>query len=135
MTVSAAKFEVGQIVHHLKFGYRGVVFDVDPYFQGTDEWYEQVARSRPPKDRPWYHVLVHDAAHTTYVAERHLEPDPEGWPHSPPAAGPPLRRFRERPLPHRSHYQLSSRQRYAALQQSIHNGVEFVTMSLCCGAA
>ena len=80
MTVSAAKFEVGQIVHHLKFGYRGVVFDVDPYFQGTDEWYEQVARSRPPKDRPWYHVLVHDAAHTTYVAERHLEPDPEGGP-------------------------------------------------------
>ena len=80
MTVSAAKFEVGQIVHHQKFGYRGVVFDVDPYFQGTDEWYEQVARSRPPKDRPWYHVLVHDAAHTTYVAERHLEPDPEGGP-------------------------------------------------------
>ena len=47
MTVSAAKFEVGQIVHHLNFGYRGVVFDVDPNFQGTDEWYEQVARSRP----------------------------------------------------------------------------------------
>ena len=34
-----------------------------------------MARSRPPKDRPWYHVLVHDAAHTTYVAERNLEPD------------------------------------------------------------
>lgn len=80
MTVSAAKFEVGQVVHHLKFGYRGVVFDVDPCFQGTEAWYEQVARSRPPKDRPWYHVLVHDAAHTTYVAERHLEPDPEGGP-------------------------------------------------------
>ena len=80
MTVSAAKFEVGQVVHHLKFGYRGVVFDVDPCFQGTEEWYEQVARSRPPKDRPWYHVLVHHAEHTTYVAERHLEPDPEGGP-------------------------------------------------------
>ena len=80
MTVSAAKFEVGQVVRHLKFGYRGVVFDVDPFFQGTEEWYEQVARSRPPKDKPWYHVLVHDAAHTTYVAERHLEPDQEGGP-------------------------------------------------------
>ena len=80
MTVSTAKFEVGQVVRHLKFGYRGVVFDVDPCFQGTEEWYEQVARSRPPKDKPWYHVLVHDAEHTTYVAERHLERDPEGSP-------------------------------------------------------
>ena len=80
MSMSTAEFEVGQVVHHLKFGYRGVVFDVDPRFQGTEEWYEQVARSRPPKDKPWYHVLVHDAAHTTYVAERHLEPDPTGGP-------------------------------------------------------
>jgi heat shock protein HspQ len=65
------KFFVGQIVHHKKFDYRGVIFDVDATFQGTEEWYDQVARSRPPKDRPWYHVLVHGARHTTYVAERH----------------------------------------------------------------
>ena len=71
----AARFFVGQIVHHKKFDYRGVVFDVDATFQGTDEWYELVARSRPPKDRPWYHVLVNRAEHTTYVAERHLESD------------------------------------------------------------
>ncbi|MCY4077167.1 MAG: heat shock protein HspQ [Acidobacteria bacterium] len=70
-----ARFYVGQIVHHLRFDYRGVVFDVDPTFQGTDDWYEAVARSRPPKDRPWYHVLVDRGQHTTYVAERHLEPD------------------------------------------------------------
>ena len=70
-----ARFYVGQIVRHLRFHYRGVVFDVDPHFQGTDDWYEAVARSRPPKDRPWYHVLVDGAQHTTYVAERHLEPD------------------------------------------------------------
>lgn len=49
--------------------------DVDPVFQGSDEWYEQVAGSRPPKDKPWYRVLVHDADYETYVAERHLEPD------------------------------------------------------------
>jgi len=67
-----AKFEVGQIVEHLKFGYRGVVFGVDETFALTDEWYDAVARSRPPKDRPWYHVLVDGAVHTTYVAERHL---------------------------------------------------------------
>jgi len=70
-----AKFSVGQLVHHRLFGYRGVVVDVDPVFQGSDEWYEQVARSRPPKDQPWYRVLVDEAAHETYVAERNLEPD------------------------------------------------------------
>ena len=67
-----AKFFVGQIIHHIKFGYRGVVADVDPDFQGSEEWYEEVARSQPPKDQPWYHVLVDGASHMTYVAERHL---------------------------------------------------------------
>ncbi len=80
MTVTKAKFEMGQLVHHRKFDYRGVIFDADPTFQGSDEWYEQVARSRPPKDQPWYHVLVHDAKHTTYVAERHLEPETSAEP-------------------------------------------------------
>ena len=67
---STALFHVGQIVRHQLFGYRGAIFDVDPTFQGTEDWYETVARSRPPKDAPWYHVMVHDAEHTTYVAER-----------------------------------------------------------------
>lgn len=69
-----AKFQIGQIIHHRLFDYVGVVFDVDPVFQGTEEWYAEVARSRPPKDRPWYHVLVNGAAHSTYVAEQNLEP-------------------------------------------------------------
>lgn len=63
------------MVRHRLFDYRGVIFDVDPTFQGTDEWYEEVAQTQPPKDRPWYHVLVHDADHTTYVAERNLQVD------------------------------------------------------------
>lgn len=75
MTTAHAKFCVGQIIHHNKFDYRGVIVDVDPTFQGSDEWYEQVARSRPPKDSPWYHVLVHNSNAQTYVAERHLERD------------------------------------------------------------
>ena len=68
-----ARFSVGQLVHHRLFEYRGVIVDVDATFDGTDEWYEQVARSRPPKDEPWYHVLVHDSDGVTYVAERNLE--------------------------------------------------------------
>ena len=67
-----AKFFIGQIVRHTKFDYRGVVFDIDATFEGSDEWYDTVARSRPPRNQPWYHVLVDGADHTTYVAERHL---------------------------------------------------------------
>ncbi len=68
-----ARFFVGQIVSHNRFGYRGVVCGVDAGFSLSEEWYEEMARSRPPKDRPWYHVLVDGALHSTYVAERHLE--------------------------------------------------------------
>ena len=75
-----ARFAVGQLVQHRLFGYRGVIYDVDPVFQGSDEWYEQVARSRPPKDAPWYHVLVDGSEATTYVAERNLAPDEQGGP-------------------------------------------------------
>lgn len=78
MNEQKARFAIGQVIHHRKFGYRGVVVDIDPEFTGTEEWYEVMAKSRPPKDRPWYHVLVDGAAHRTYVAERHLEPDTLG---------------------------------------------------------
>jgi len=78
--VKQARFHVGQVIHHRLFGYRGVIYDVDPEFQGTEAWYEQVARSRPPKDRPWYRVLVHGREMETYVAERNLEPAREAEP-------------------------------------------------------
>jgi heat shock protein HspQ len=76
MNESKAKFCVGQLVHHKKFGYRGVIVDVDLHFKNSDEWYEVMAKSRPPKDHPWYHVQVLNGPHMTYVAERHLEMDP-----------------------------------------------------------
>ena len=72
MVMKQAKFSIGQCIHHRLFDYRGVIVDVDPVFSGSDEWYEQVAKSRPPKDEPWYHVLVHDASQETYVAEQNL---------------------------------------------------------------
>ena len=74
------KFFVRQIVYHSRFSYRGVIADVDATFQGSDAWYEQVARSRPPKDRPWYRVLVDGGEYETYVAERHLEAAPDTGP-------------------------------------------------------
>ena len=74
MSKNDAKFYIGQIIHHKLFDYLGVIFDIDPIFQGSNEWYERVALSKPPQDEPWYHVLVHEAIHTTYVAEQNLKP-------------------------------------------------------------
>ena len=85
MSGREARFQVGQLIHHRLFDYRGVVFDVDPVFQGSEDWYQTMARSRPPKDQPWYHVLVHGARHTTYVAERNLEADDSDAPIEHPA--------------------------------------------------
>jgi len=80
MVNKIAKFSIGQIINHKLFNYRGVIIDADPTFQNTDEWYDDVALSRPPKDKPWYRVLVHNAIHETYVAERNLEPCLAGEP-------------------------------------------------------
>ncbi len=71
-TTHSARFRVGQVIQHRLFEYRGVVFDVDPVFQGSDEWYERMAQTRPPRNQPWYHVLPDGETHTTYVAERNL---------------------------------------------------------------
>jgi heat shock protein HspQ len=75
LQITKARFSVGDLVQHQLFDYRGVIIDVDPCFMLPDEWYETMARSRPPKDKPWYRVLVHNAIHETYVAERNLAPD------------------------------------------------------------
>ena len=80
MSDHSAKFQVGQVIHHRRFDYRGVIVDVDATFQGSEAWYQAMAQSRPPKDKPWYHVLVHQAEHMTYVAERNLEADESGEP-------------------------------------------------------
>lgn len=75
LEMTRTKFSIGDLVHHKLFDYRGVIVDIDAHFQLTDEWYQSVARSRPPKNEPWYHVLVHNNENSTYVAEQNLEPD------------------------------------------------------------
>ena len=67
------KFNLGQIIHHILFDYRGVIIDIDSNFQGTETWYREVAKSFPPRNKPWYHVLVDKSYSITYVAERNLE--------------------------------------------------------------
>lgn len=70
-----AKWNIGQLIRHRLFHYRGVVYDVDAEFMLTEEWYQHVAKSRPPKDEPWYRVLVDGSRQETYVAQRNLEAD------------------------------------------------------------
>ena len=77
---SNCKFSIGDIIHHLRLDYRGAIYDVDATFQGTEEWYNQMAKSKPPRDQPWYHVLVDQSASMTYVAERNLEADSSSTP-------------------------------------------------------
>lgn len=74
-TAGKARFQIGQLVRHRLFDYRGVIFDVDPVFSLTDEWYNKMARSKPPRNKPWYSVLVNNASHSTYVAEQNLNSD------------------------------------------------------------
>ena len=74
--MSAAQFSIGEVIKHRLFGYYGVIYDVDANFMGDEEWYDMVARTCPPKDQPWYRILVDDKDVETYVAERNLEACP-----------------------------------------------------------
>lgn len=73
-------FRTGQVVVHRYLDYRGVIVSIDRVYRGTDDWYESNARSLPPKNRPWYRVLVDGSEQVTYVAERHLESEPSPAP-------------------------------------------------------
>jgi heat shock protein HspQ len=78
-----AKYKIGQIVRHRLYPFRGVVFDVDPSFSNTDEWYESIpAEVRPHKDQPFYHLFAENAEseYIAYVSEQNLLPDNSGEP-------------------------------------------------------
>ena len=78
-----AKFGIGQVVRHRFYPFRGVIFDVDPTFNNTDEWYESIPREvRPRKDQPFYHLLAENAETTyvAYVSEQNLLVDDSGEP-------------------------------------------------------
>jgi heat shock protein HspQ len=80
-TSSLASFHLGQIVRHKEFGYRGVVYDVDPAYQGSDAWFDRNAGAQPAsKEAPWYYVIVDEEEGETYVPEQHLEADESGEP-------------------------------------------------------
>jgi len=83
MNAQTAKFALGQVVRHRVYPFRGVVFDVDPTFSNTDEWWESIpAEVRPRKDQPFYHLLAENDqdSYVAYVSEQNLLPDESGEP-------------------------------------------------------
>lgn len=72
-------FRVGDIVHHRRYDYRGVIVANDPECRADQAWY-QSNLTQPRRDQPWYHVLVDEATHVTYVAQENLELDRQGGP-------------------------------------------------------
>jgi heat shock protein HspQ len=82
-TFKTAKFEIGAVVRHRLFPFRGVIFDVDPVFDHSEEWYLAIpAEVRPSKDQPFYHLLAenNEAKYVAYVSEQNLLPDDSGEP-------------------------------------------------------
>jgi heat shock protein HspQ len=81
MSTRLAKFAIGQVVRHRIFDFRGVIFDVDPEFANTEEWWLSIPENvRPRKDQPFYHLLAENDQHTynAYVSEQNLLPDDSG---------------------------------------------------------
>lgn len=85
-----AKFAIGQVVKHRLFPFRGVIFDVDPQFNNTEEWYQAIpADIRPRKDQPFYHLLAENSEteYIAYVSEQNLLEDQSGDPVRHPQLG------------------------------------------------
>jgi heat shock protein HspQ len=78
-----AKFGIGQVVRHRKYPFRGIIYDVDPVFANTDEWWLAIPEEvRPRKDQPFYHLFAEnaDTEYVAYVSEQNLLPDTSGDP-------------------------------------------------------
>ena len=81
--LTTAKFAIGQVVKHRIYPFRGVIFDVDPEFANTEDWWQSIPEEvRPRKDQPFYHLLAENAetTYTAYVSEQNLLPDDSGKP-------------------------------------------------------
>jgi heat shock protein HspQ len=78
-----ARFGIGDVVRHKLFDFRGVVFDIDPVFANSEDWYEAIPKElRPRRDQPFYHLLAEndDSSYVAYVSQQNLLEDSEGGP-------------------------------------------------------
>ena len=82
-TKKIAKFQLGQVVKHRVYPFRGVIFDVDPTFSNTEEWWLAIPEDvRPRKNQPFYHLLAENetSSYEAYVSEQNLPLDDTGEP-------------------------------------------------------
>lgn len=85
--IRTAKYTIGQVVRHRLFPFRGVIFDIDPVFDNTDEWYNSIPENaRPIKNQPFYHLFAEneESEYIAYVSEQNLLVDNSGEPISHP---------------------------------------------------
>jgi heat shock protein HspQ len=78
-----ARFAIGDVVRHKLYDFRGVVFDIDPVFANSEEWYQAIpAEARPARDQPYYHLLAEngDSSYVAYVSQQNLLADGDGGP-------------------------------------------------------
>ena len=78
-----ASFGIGDVVRHRLFAFRGVIFDVDPVFANSEEWYQAIPEAmRPPREQPFYHLLAEnaDSSYVAYVSQQNLVADAQGGP-------------------------------------------------------
>ena len=83
MNLRQAKFGIGAVVRHRVYPFRGVIFDVDPVFANTEEWWQSIPEDvRPTKDQPFYHLFAENSEtlYLAYVSEQNLVPDTSGEP-------------------------------------------------------
>ena len=88
--IPSARFAIGDVVRHRLLDFRGVIFDVDPEFANSEEWYDAIPEAiRPAKDQPFYHLLAENAESTyvAYVSQQNLVPDESDEPVDHPAIG------------------------------------------------
>ncbi len=86
--IAHARFTIGDVVRHRMFDFRGVIFDIDPVFANTDEWYDAIPEGiRPSKDQPFYHLLAEniESSYVAYVSQQNLVPDDSDEPIDHPA--------------------------------------------------
>lgn len=86
--IAHARFPIGAVVRHRVFDFRGVIFDVDPVFNNSEEWYQAIPEEiRPRKDQPFYHLLAENAesSYVAYVSQQNLVPDESDEPINHPA--------------------------------------------------
>lgn len=82
-----ARFSIGDVVRHRLFDFRGVIFDIDPVFANSEEWYQSIPEDlRPKREQPFYHLLAEsdDSSYVAYVSQQNLLADPEAGPVSHP---------------------------------------------------